>query len=140
MGRPVEVVVRSEAQLRKVIDGDPFAGVANDGAKYVVLFLTGTPDVAAVKDVHSRAAEFEPEQFVHDGTEFYVWCPNSLRDAKLPQNVTPITILPVDYVKLFCGWRTPPCSGARKWNLGPSLTTLGTGVSAQKKLLVARIK
>jgi hypothetical protein len=59
---------------------------------------------------------------------------------ELPQNVTPITILPVDYVKLFCGWSTPPCSGARKWNLGPSLTTLGTGVSAQEKLVVARIK
>lgn len=29
-----------------------------------------------------------------------------MRDAKLRQNVTPITILPVDYVKLFCGWRT----------------------------------
>ena len=55
-------------------------------------------------------------------------------------NVTPITILPVDYVKLFCGWSTPPCSGARRWNLGPSSTTLGTGVSAQKKLVVARIK
>jgi len=35
---------------------------------------------------------------------------------------------------------TPPCNGARKWNLGPSLTTLGTGVSVQKKLVVARIK
>jgi hypothetical protein len=52
----------------------------------------------------------------------------------------PITILPVDYVTLFCGWNTPRCSGARKWNLGPSLTTLGTGVSAQKKPVVARIK
>ena len=29
-----------------------------------------------------------------------------MRDAKLPQNVTPITILPVDYVKLLCGWST----------------------------------
>jgi hypothetical protein len=65
---------------------------------------------------------------------------NRVLDAKLPQNVTPITLLPVDYVKLFCGWNTPPCSGAKKWNLGPSLTTLGTGVSAQKKLVVARIK
>jgi hypothetical protein len=59
---------------------------------------------------------------------------------KIAPNVTPITILPVDYVQLFCGWSTPPCSGVRKWNLGPSLTTLGTGVSAQKKLVVARIK
>jgi hypothetical protein len=29
--------------------------------------------------------------------------------------VTPITILPVDYVKLFCGWSIPPCSGARSF-------------------------
>ena len=40
---------------------------------------------------------------------------NRVSDAKLPQSVTPITLLPVDYVKL-------------------------TGVSAQKKLVVARIK
>jgi hypothetical protein len=30
----------------------------------------------------------------------------SLRDAKIAPNVTPITILPVDYVQLFCGWST----------------------------------
>jgi hypothetical protein len=28
-----------------------------------------------------------------------------------PKNVTPITILPVDYVKWFCGWRTPLVAG-----------------------------
>ena len=32
-------------------------------------------------------------------------------DAKSPQNVTPITVLPVDYVKLFCGWSTPLVAG-----------------------------
>jgi uncharacterized protein (DUF1697 family) len=84
LGRPVDVVVRTAAQLRKVIDGDPFAGVADDGSKYVVLFLTGTPDHAAVKAIEDRTEDFAPEQFVHIGTEFYVWCPNSLRDAKLP--------------------------------------------------------
>ena len=84
LGRPVDVVVRTEAQLRKVVDGDPFATVATDGAKYVVLFLTGVPNQDAVRDLQARADEFAPEQFVHKGTEFYVWCPNSLREARLP--------------------------------------------------------
>ena len=38
-----------------------------------------------------------------------------MRDAKIAPNVTPITILPVDYVQLFCGWSTPPCSGTRSF-------------------------
>jgi uncharacterized protein (DUF1697 family) len=84
LGRPVDVVVRTDAQLRTVVENDPFRGVANDGAKYVVLFLTGTPEKAAVEDLQNRAAEYAPEQFIHEGSEFYVWCPEGLRDAKLP--------------------------------------------------------
>jgi len=84
LGRPVDVVVRTGAQLRRIIQDDPFEGVATDGTRYVVIFLSGTPEMAAVKDLQSRAADFAPEQFVHKGTEFYVWCPEGLRDAKLP--------------------------------------------------------
>jgi hypothetical protein len=29
----------------------------------------------------------------------------------LPQNVTPFTLLPVDYVKLFCGWNIQLVAG-----------------------------
>jgi uncharacterized protein (DUF1697 family) len=83
-GATVTCFGRSAAQLRKLIDRDPFQGVANDGSRYVVMFLSGTPDSAAVNDLASRAGEFAPEAFVHNGHEFYVWCPNSLRDAKLP--------------------------------------------------------
>lgn len=84
LGRAVDVVVRTAAQLRSVVDKDPFAGVADDGARYVVMFLAGTPNLAEVEAIAKRTDEFAPDEFVHQGTEFYVWCPNGLRDAKLP--------------------------------------------------------
>ncbi len=83
-GRPVACIVRTASELRDVVDGDPFGGVATDGAKYVVLFLSGEPDAGVVAGIASRAADFEPERFVHKGQHFYVWCPAGLRDAKLP--------------------------------------------------------
>lgn len=81
---PIACFGRSAAHLRKLIDRDPFKGVSDDGSRQVVMFLSGAPDPDAVKDLMSRAVEFAPEAFVHSGHEFYVWCPNGLRDAKLP--------------------------------------------------------
>jgi uncharacterized protein (DUF1697 family) len=83
-GVPIRCFARTAAQLREIVDNDPFAGVADSGSKYVVLFLDGDPDPGAVRDIEKRAGEFAPEQFAHKGREFYVWCPNGLRDAKLP--------------------------------------------------------
>ncbi len=84
LGRPVDVVVRTAAHLRAVVEADPFASVADDGSRYVVLFCDGIPDPGYVADLADRAGEFAPEQFVGKGTEFYVWCPDGLRNAKLP--------------------------------------------------------
>jgi uncharacterized protein (DUF1697 family) len=83
-GKTISCVARSAAQVRRVIENDPFHGVADDGSRYVVMFLSGAPDRAAIADLRRRAAEFAPEQFVHRGHEIYLWCPNGLRDAKLP--------------------------------------------------------
>jgi uncharacterized protein (DUF1697 family) len=83
-GTPIPCIVRTAAALNEVVDGDPFAGVANDGSKYVVVFLSGDPDPEAMKDLAAHAADYAPEQFVHRGQHVYVWCPDGLRDAKLP--------------------------------------------------------
>lgn len=78
----VKTVVRTADEMRAVVEADPFVGVATDPAKYVVMFLSGTPDRAALDAIDPNA--YAPEEFRYVGREFYVWCPNSLRDARLP--------------------------------------------------------
>ena len=81
LGLSVSTVIRTAAQMRTVVEADPFAGVATDPARYVVLFLSGAPQAAAVAAIDP--GEYAPEEFRLVNHEFYVWCPAGLREAKL---------------------------------------------------------
>src|SRR4051794_31825876 len=60
-GFDVPVIVRSGSQLAKVVEADPFAGVANDPSRYVVMFMGRKPSAGALDSID--AAMFEPERF-----------------------------------------------------------------------------
>src|SRR3954447_21811312 len=80
-GFDVPVILRTRAQLAKVVAADPFAGVADDPSRYVVMFMPGKPAAAALDGID--VAKFEPERFELIGKELYAWLPEGQHDSKL---------------------------------------------------------
>jgi uncharacterized protein (DUF1697 family) len=85
-GFPVNCVVRTPAQLRRVVEANPFEGVATDDAKFVVAFLSDKLDPGRLADVDFAA--FEPELFHAAKTEIYLWHPNGIQKSKLTALLT----------------------------------------------------
>ena len=81
-GLDIRVIVRSAAQLRKVVAGNPWPKAADDPARLVVVFLAGKPAKDALKDVD--AAAYEPERFALAGTELYLWYVNGQGRSRFP--------------------------------------------------------
>lgn len=80
-GFAVDVVVRTEQELRRVLAKDPFGDVADDESRYLVTFLAG-PVHPAVADAVGRA-DFGRERCLVDGAETYAWCPDGIRDSPM---------------------------------------------------------
>jgi uncharacterized protein (DUF1697 family) len=75
-GHTVPVMVRSGADLDRVVAADPFAGRDLDEAKVTVTFLSGpAPDLAV--------PEGQPEEARVDGTEVWVYYPEGLGRSTL---------------------------------------------------------
>jgi uncharacterized protein (DUF1697 family) len=74
MGRPVATTLRTRAQLKAIVDGNPFAKVATNPAYLCVTFLSNAPTKAEVAPLHAQ--NFEPELFRLAGKEIYTWHPN----------------------------------------------------------------
>jgi uncharacterized protein (DUF1697 family) len=81
-GFRVDCIVRTPAQLRKVVEANPFADIATDNAKLVVAFLAGPLDKSRFADVDPDA--FAPERFHLGKTEIYLWYPNGIHPSKMP--------------------------------------------------------
>ncbi len=83
---PVRTVVRTADELAEVVANDPFKGIADDGAKYTVTFLSAPPgeNFAAAFD----PADIEPEKLTIIGREVYSWCPDGLADAQVNKVLT----------------------------------------------------
>jgi uncharacterized protein (DUF1697 family) len=101
-GMEVDAIVRTGDEIADVVAADPLAGVATDGAKRVVIFLSGEPDPGAVEAL--AAEDFTPEEFRVRGRELYAWCPNGLQRSPV--------------VKALTERLTPPSGSAtaRNWN------------------------
>jgi uncharacterized protein (DUF1697 family) len=84
-GFAVPVVVRSRAQLAKVVERDPFGDVATEPKKYVVTFLGGKPDAAFVKQI--KDGDYGAERFAVHGRELYTWHPDGIHKSKLARLV-----------------------------------------------------
>src|SRR3954451_6843662 len=59
-GFDVPVILRTRAQLAEVVAADPFAGVADDPSRYVVMFMARRPPAGALRSIDT--AEYEPER------------------------------------------------------------------------------
>ena len=81
----VRVVVRTPAQLAAVVAHDPFAGVALDPARYVVVFLEEEPTTSWLEEIDADL--FAPERMALVGREIYLWMPDGMHLSKLAKAV-----------------------------------------------------
>jgi uncharacterized protein (DUF1697 family) len=108
-GFPVPVVVRTGAELRAVLTGDPFATVATDPARYLVTFLPAPPApdrVDALPPVEGGG------DYLVRGRELYLWLPDGVQN-------TPVASWKWDRLLGVAGT-------ARNWNTVARLAELST--------------
>ncbi len=77
----VDVVVRTRAQLAKVVAHDPLGPLAEQPKLYQVTFCAERPDAEAVAKVAGVAVD--GERLVAHGREVYAWFPHGIGRSKL---------------------------------------------------------
>jgi uncharacterized protein (DUF1697 family) len=80
-GLDIPVVVRTRAELAKVVERNPLGDVARNPKRYQVTFLDGKLDPKVVKKLEAAAAE--SERLVVSGREVYAWTPGGVARSKL---------------------------------------------------------
>jgi uncharacterized protein (DUF1697 family) len=80
-GLDIEVVVRTRAELARVVERNPLGDVAKDPKRYQVTFLAGELPGETVRKLEAAAAD--AERFVAAGREIYAWHPNGVARSKL---------------------------------------------------------
>ena len=80
-GLEIDVVVRTPAELARVVERNPLGKVAKDPKRYQVSFLAGTLPSAAKRKLEEAVRE--PEELVVSGREIYAWHPKGVARSKL---------------------------------------------------------
>lgn len=84
-GFEIPVMVRSRDELADVVAANPLRGVADNPARYSVLFLAEA--VAPERLSGVDLASFAPETFALLGRELYAWTPAGIHDSPLLKTV-----------------------------------------------------
>lgn len=74
MGRPIVTTLRTKAQMKAIVDANPFGDVATNPAHLCVTFLSSAATSKEVQPL--EAQDFKPERFRVSGKEIYSWHPN----------------------------------------------------------------
>jgi uncharacterized protein (DUF1697 family) len=80
-GLEIEVVVRSRAELARIVKRNPLGSVAKNPKAYQVTFLSKKLRAKVVQELEEAAAP--AEQFVVSGREVYAWHPAGVARSKL---------------------------------------------------------
>jgi uncharacterized protein (DUF1697 family) len=80
-GLDVPVLVRSRSQLQKIVEANPFADRARDGAHLHVVFLDAKPAAGKVKAL--TGADWGDDEVAVKGKEAYLHLPNGYGRANL---------------------------------------------------------
>jgi uncharacterized protein (DUF1697 family) len=99
-GYDLAVIVRTRAQLAKVVSGNPYLKSGADPSKLHVTFLAAKPSAAAIAKLDPDRCP--PDEFVVQGREIFMLLPNGMGRTKLT----------IDYFEKRLG--TP--GSARNWN------------------------
>jgi uncharacterized protein (DUF1697 family) len=99
-GFDISVLVRTRAELAKVVERNPLGKVATDGSRHVVSFLSRRLPAAVAREL--QAADVAPERMAISGREIYAWYPKGIQRSPLG--------------KLLDDSRLGVVSTARNWN------------------------
>ena len=77
----VACVVRTVAEVQRVLDRNPLGDVAVDPSRYLVNFLSDEPDPDAAGAL--LAGDHSPEVLAIEGREAYVWTPEGVKAMRL---------------------------------------------------------
>jgi uncharacterized protein (DUF1697 family) len=99
-GLRVPVIVRTRAELAKVITGNPYLKRGADASKLHVTFLADRPSAAAIKQLDPDRSR--PDEFTVQGREIFMFMPNGMGRTKLT----------IDYFEKRLGTQ----GTARNWN------------------------
>lgn len=80
LGLDIKVLVRTKAQLTKIVADSPYARSA-DVTKLHVTFLVDQPDAERVAAID--ASKFEPDEFTVIGRDVHLHCPDGYGRTKL---------------------------------------------------------
>jgi uncharacterized protein (DUF1697 family) len=80
-GLRIDVVVRTRAELAKVVGRNPLGTVAEDPKRHQVTFLAARLPRAVVREL--EAAVVAPERLAVVGREVYAWHPEGVARSKL---------------------------------------------------------
>jgi uncharacterized protein (DUF1697 family) len=108
LGFDVQVLVRTRAELAKVVALDPLGKVVTNPSRYLVSFLSKPLPARVAREL--EAAEIAPARLVSEGRELYAWYPDGVQRAPL--------------AKLLDDKRLGVVSTARNWNTVTKLREL----------------
>jgi uncharacterized protein (DUF1697 family) len=77
----VPVIVRTRAQLAKVVEQNPLRAVATDPKRYQVSFLGAKPSRDVIRRIEEAASP--TERVVAIGREIYAWHPETIARSRL---------------------------------------------------------
>jgi uncharacterized protein (DUF1697 family) len=83
LGLDVDVMLRTRADLKRIVKGNPFSAV--DLSTVHVAFLSDKPKPATVSALDGT--RFEPDTFAVKGREVYLHLPNGMGRSKLPAHL-----------------------------------------------------
>ena len=80
-GFDIGVVVRTRAELQRIVELDPLRQVATNRSRYLVTFLSERLPAKVARELD--ALDVAPERVVVSGREIYAWHPAGLQRSKL---------------------------------------------------------
>jgi uncharacterized protein (DUF1697 family) len=96
-GFEVPVVLRSRDELADIVQANPLREVANDAAKYLVVFC------GAEAATNLDPKDFAPETFRVRGREIYLWAPGGIGTSELAKR---LATKPLGAKSTARNWRT----------------------------------
>ena len=108
LGLDLSVLMRTGADLRRVVAANPFAMEGIDGSRFVVVFLSGPAPLDRLAAID--AAVYAPDEFRAGEQEIYAHFPDGLHASKL--------------AALFTDRKLGLTASARNWNTVTKLLAL----------------
>ncbi|WP_328916661.1 MULTISPECIES: DUF1697 domain-containing protein [unclassified Streptomyces] len=111
LGLTVSCLVRTAADLRRVVEANPFPMEGVDGSRFVVVFLSGPVPKDRLAAIDREA--YAPDDFRPGEREIYARFPNGIHNSKL--------------AALLGDRRLGLTTSSRNWNTVTKLLELGGG-------------